>query len=158
RLQTYALPSYWAITNLSSLGATEISGNTIGRVANKGMEGLAITPDGSMLVGFEQSPLIQDGGDGGRANRVITIDVATGETHQYVYDNHLDDTNKNYNSSELLALNNHEMLVLERDGKGKGDGSTAVVKRIYKFDLTGATDIGALNGGAGISGEANLLP
>jgi len=28
------------------MGAAEISGNTTGRVANKGMEGLAITPDG----------------------------------------------------------------------------------------------------------------
>ncbi len=158
RLHTYTLPGYFAAPNLSSLGATEISGNTIGRVANKGMEGLAITPDGSMLVGFEQSPLIQDGGDGGRANRIVTIDVADGSVHQYVYDNYLADTNKNYNSSEILALNNHEFLVVERDGKGKGDGSNAVVKRIYRVDLAGATDIGTLNGGAGISGEANLLP
>ena len=154
RLHTYVLPGYWAIPNLNSAGATEISGNTIGRVANKGMEGLAITPDGSLLVGFEQSPLIQDGGDGGRANRIVTIDVATGETHEYVYDNFLADTAKAYNSSEILALNNHEMLVLERDGKGKGDGSNAVVKRIYKIDLAGATDVGPL----GLSGEANLLP
>src|SRR5262245_25969783 len=154
RVHTYALPSYWAISNLNSAGATEISGNTIGRVANKGMEGLAITPDGSLLIGFEQSPLIQDGGDGGRANRIVTIDVATGETHEYVYDNHLDDTNKNYNSSEILALNDHEMLVLERDGKGKGDGSSDVVKRILKIDLAGATDVWPL----GLSGEASLLP
>ena len=115
------------------------------------MEGLAITPDGKTLVGFEQSPLIQDGGDGGRANRIVTIDVATGATHEYVYDNFLDDTRKAYNSSEILALNNHEFLVLERDGKGLGDGSTAVVKRIYKIDLAGATDVSDL------SGEATLL-
>jgi hypothetical protein len=160
RLSTYVLPAYFAISNLSGVGATEINpaNNPIGRVANKGMEGLAITPDGSMLVGFVQSPLIQDGGDGGRANRIVTIDVASGVTHQYVYDNFLADTAKAYNSSEILALNDHEFLVLERDGKGKGDGSNAVVKRIYKIDLAGATDVGALNGGAGISGEANLLP
>jgi hypothetical protein len=157
RLRSYALPAAFAATNVSALGATEISGNSSGRVANKGMEGLAITPDGGTLVGFMQSPLIQDGGDGGRANRIVTIDVATGATHQYVYDNFLADTGKAYNSSELLALNSHEFLVLERDGKGLGDGSNAVVKRIYKIDLAGATDIGALNGGAGISGQANLL-
>jgi hypothetical protein len=157
RLRSYALPAGFAVSNLSSQGAVEISGNTSGRVANKGMEGLAITPDGKTLVGFMQSPLIQDGGDGGRANRIVTIDVATGATKQFVYDNFLADTNKAYNSSELLALNSHEFLVLERDGKGLGDGSAAVVKRIYKIDIAGATDIGALNGGAGISGEANLL-
>ena len=158
RIRSFALPSAFTAANLSSQGALEISGNSSGRVANKGMEGLAITPDGKTLVGFEQSPLIQDGGDGGRANRIVSIDIATGATHQYVYDNYLSDTKKAYNSSEMLALNDHEFLVLERDGKGLGDGSNAVVKRIYKINLAGATDIGALNGGAGISGEANLLP
>ena len=158
RTNTFALPTAFTAPNLSSQGAIEISGNTAGRVANKGMEGLAITPDGKTLVGFEQSPLIQDGGDGGRANRLVTIDIASGSTKQYVYDNYLTDKSKAYNSSEILAVNSHEFLVLERDGKGLGDGTPAVVKRIYKVDLTGATDIGSLNAGAGISGEANLLP
>jgi hypothetical protein len=152
RRATFALPAIFDIAAKSSQGAVEISGNTSGRVANKGMEGLAITPDGSTLVGFEQSPLIQDGGDGGRANRIVTINIETGETHQYCYDNFLADTNKAYNSSELLALNSHEFLVLERDGKGRGDDSSAVVKRLYKIDLAGATDV------SNLSGEANLLP
>ena len=163
RLKTFSLPTAFNAPHLSPNSATEISGNTTGRVANKGMEGLAITPDGRTLVGFEQSPLIQDGGDGGRTNRIVSIDIATGSTHQYVYDNRLTDPanpakTKTYNSSELLALNDHEFLVLERDGKGQGDGSDAVLKRIYKINLAGATDIGALNGGAGIQGESNLLP
>ena len=157
RTGTYTLPSAFTAANLSPVGATEISGNTTGRVANKGMEGLAITPDGKYLVGFEQSPLIQDGGDGGKANRLVKIDVETGATQQFVYNNYLADKNKTYNSSEILALNDHEFLVLERDGKGLGDGTSAVLKRIYKIDLNGATDIGTLNGGAGISGESNLL-
>ncbi len=121
------------------------------------MEGLAITPNGQYLVGFEQSPLIQDGGDGGRANRIVRIDINTGVVEQFVYDNFLTDKNKSYNSSEILAINSHEFLVLERDGKGLGDGSNAAVKRLYKIDLNGAQDISLLNGGAGISGEANLL-
>jgi hypothetical protein len=158
RTRVFTLPIDFDSDNLSAKGDDEIANNSYGRVANKGMEGLAITPDGSMLIGFEQSPLIQDGGDGGRANRIITIDIATGVTHQYVYDNQLTDpVTKSYNSSEILAINNHEFLVLERDGKGLGDASKAVVKRLYKIDLNGATDIGALNDGAGISGEANLL-
>jgi hypothetical protein len=152
REKSFKLPDNLFVAAKNSQGALEISGNTSGRVANKGMEGLAITPDGAMLVGFVQSPLIQDGGDGGRANRIVTIDRATGEMHQYAYDNHLADINKNYNSSDLLALNDHEFLVLERDGKGLGDDSSAVVKRLYKIDIAGATDVSAL------SGEANLLP
>ena len=69
-----------AIAVKAPTGAAEISGNTTGRVANKGMEGLAISPDGKTLFGFVQSPLIQDGGDGGRANRIVTIDIETGTT------------------------------------------------------------------------------
>src|SRR6478672_11502136 len=38
RLQSFTLPSYYGVTNLSSQGNTEISGNTQGRLANKGME------------------------------------------------------------------------------------------------------------------------
>jgi hypothetical protein len=152
RRHTYALPASFYIAAKNSQGAFEISGNTSGRVANKGMEGLAITPDGSMLVGFVQSPLIQDGGDGGRANRIVTIDTDTGETHQYCYDNFLADMNKAYNSSEIVALNRNEFLVLERDGKGRGDDSSAVVKRLYKINLANATDV------SNVSGEANLLP
>ncbi|MDE2389560.1 MAG: esterase-like activity of phytase family protein, partial [Betaproteobacteria bacterium] len=78
RIKSFALPGNLAAANLSSSGATEISGNTTGRVANKGMEGLAISPDGTTLFGFMQSPLLQDGGDGGRANRIVSIDIATG--------------------------------------------------------------------------------
>lgn len=157
RIAAFALPSAVTAPNLAATGAAEISGNTTGRVANKGMEGLAITPDGKTLIGFMQSPLIQDGGDGGRANRIVTIDIATGTTKQFVYDNYLADKAKTYNSSEILAINDHEFLVLERDGKGLGDGSKAVVKRIYKIDLNGATEIGGLNNGNGISGENALL-
>jgi hypothetical protein len=153
RIGVVTLPDKFAVSNLSSQGSVEISGNTAGRVANKGMEGLAISQDGTTLIGFEQSPLIQDGGDGGRMNRIVTVDIASGVTHEYAYDNYVGAPfNKAYNSSEILALNSHEFLVLERDGKGLGDGSKAVMKQIYKVDLAGATDVSA------ISGAANLQP
>lgn len=152
RLRNIRLPAEFSAARPSSSGSAEISGNSSGRVANKGMEGLAITPDGKTLVGFEQSPLIQDGGDGGRANRIVAIDIRSGATRQYVYDNRLSDKNKNYNSSEILAVNGSKFLVLERDGKGLGDGSAAVVKRLYLIDLSKATELGKQ------SGESNLLP
>ena len=145
RLRTFSLPNSFAVSNLSSSGAAEISGNTTGRVANKGMEGLAISPDGKTLFGFVQSPLIQDGGDGGRYNRIVKIDVATGAVSQFAFDNQI--AGKAYNSSELLALNDHELIVLERDGKGMGDGSPgskAVVKQLTKIDLTGATEVSGI--------------
>lgn len=152
RLRAFKLPAALAIAVKAPTGAAEISGNTKGRVANKGMEGLAISPDGKTLFGFVQSPLIEDGGDGGRANRIVKLDIKTGATAQYLYDNYLADKSKAYNSSELLALNSHELLVLERDGKGLGDDSKADVKRIYKIDLASAQDV------SGLSGEAALLP
>ena len=150
RLRSFALPDTFAISKLSSSGATEIANNTSnGRITNKGMEGLAITPDGKSLVGFMQSPLAQDGDDGGQANRIVKIDIATGAVKQFAYDNRIG--SKNYNSSEIVALNDHEFLVLERDGKGLGDGSTAAVKQVWKVDIAGAADV------SGLSGQAALL-
>lgn len=148
RTRAYALPGNLAIANLSSSKDAEIGGNVQGRVTNKGMEGLAITPDGRTLFGFMQSPLIQDGGDGARFNRIVSIDTVTGNTRQFAYDSRIG--SKNYNSSEILALNDHQFLVLERDGKGLGDGSNAGLKQMRFVDLAGATDVG------GLSGEASL--
>jgi hypothetical protein len=161
RTNTYTLPASFAISNLNSGGGTEISGNTSGRVANKGMEGLAISPDGKTLIGFVQSPLIQDGGDGGRTNRIITIDIASGASKQFAYDNKIG--SKNYNSSEILALNDHQFLVLERDGKGLGDGGTvatggspAVVKQVWAVDLSGADDVSTLSGQTSLLAKAPI--
>lgn len=151
-LKTFDLPANLAAANQSATGAAEISGNSQGRVANKGMEGLAITPDGKTLVGFMQSALLQDGGDGAKANRIVTIDIATGVTKQYAYNNVI--SSKSYGSSEILALNSHQFLVLERDGKGLGDGSAAKVKQIWVVDLAGAVDVSALTGEAALLAKA----
>jgi hypothetical protein len=144
RLKVFTLPSTFAVTHLSPVGDTEINGNTSGRVANKGMEGLAITPDGQTLVGIMQAPLIQDGG---KTVRIVTIDIATGTTHAYAYT-----LTTGSGVSEIIAVNDHEFLVDERDGKGLGDDSKAVAKALYKIDLTGAQDVSTL------SGSANLAP
>ena len=56
RVRSYALPAKFAVSKQFPVGDTEISGNTSGRVANKGMEGLAITPDGRYLVGASVPP------------------------------------------------------------------------------------------------------
>ena len=123
--------------NLSSQGDVEIKGNTVGRVANKGMEGLAITPDGKTLVGGMQSPLAQDGGDiAGGITRIVTIDIKTGRTHEYAYQ--LDTAGKKTTISEILAVNDHEFLVIERDEKA---GEEAKIKRVVKIDIAGASDI-----------------
>jgi hypothetical protein len=147
RIRSMKLPDHLFVSTLSSQGAVEISGNTSGRVANKGMEGLAITPDGNTLVGIMQNALIQDAAQGGDAKnllRIVTVDVNTGKTtHEYAY---LLTTGSGV--SEITALNQHEFLVDERDGKGLGDGSTAKFKQIFKIDLAGAVDVMDMDGTA----------
>jgi len=143
RIRSFTLPANLDVSNLSPQSAVEISGNTSGRVANKGMEGLALTPDGKTLVGIMQAPLVQDAADAATKKllRIVTIDIATGTTHEFGYK--LTDGS---GVSDIIAVNDHEFLVDERDGKGLGDGSTAKVKELFKIDITGATDITNLTG------------
>lgn len=142
RLRSFQLPSYFYVQNLSPVGSNEISGNTIGRTANKGMEGLAITPDGRTLVGIMQNSLIQDNNEGAtKLLHIVTVDIASGGTHEYAYL-----LTSGSGVSEIVALNSHEFLVDERDGHGRGDGSNAVVKQLFKIDLAGAVDISGMDG------------
>jgi hypothetical protein len=145
-IRNFELPAKYYVPNQNAVGDTEISGNTIGRVANKGMEGLAITPDGKTIIGIVQAPMAQDAAisASNKLLRIIAIDVATGTIKgEYGYK-----LTTGSGVSEITAINDHEFLVLERDGKGLGDGSNAAVKTLFKIDLTGATDISSLSGSA----------
>jgi hypothetical protein len=145
RIRSYRLPDEFYVAHPAPTTDQEISMNSIGRIANKGMEGLAITPDGRKLVGMLQTATIQDtaeGGDAANLLRMAVVDVLTGKTlHEYGY---LLTTGSGV--SELLALNDHEFLVDERDGKGLGDGSKAKIKQVFKIDLNNATDIQGMDG------------
>ena len=154
RTKTFTVPAKFYVSNLSSMGATEIAGNTSGRTANKGFEGLAITPDGKTLVAMVQAALIQDANQGGAAAnllRFVTIDIASGAvTHEFAYG-----LTTGSGVSEILALNNHEIIVDERDGKGLGDGSKAKYKQLFKIDLNAATDVGSMDG---LTAAKNIVP
>ncbi len=154
RTRVLTLPAKFFVSNLSSHVDAEIANNTAGRVTNKGMEGLAITPDGKTLVGAMQSPLIQDGGDvKGGVTRIVTIDIRTGTTHEYAYQ--LDKGTKT-TVSDVLAINDHEFLVDERDSKGRADapGSQAVFKKLFRIDLQFAQDVSGTTGVT--AGVANI--
>ncbi len=145
RIRSYSLPANLAITTLSSQKDIEIASNTIGRVTNKGMEGLAITPDGRMLVGIMQANLEQDKK---KSLRIVTIDVITGATHEYAYK--LTDGS---GVSDIVAVNDHQFLVDERDGNGLADtplltdvASAATVKKLFLIDLNGAQDVTSISG------------
>ncbi|GAB4042350.1 esterase-like activity of phytase family protein [Spirosoma litoris] len=112
------------------------------RRPNRGMEGLTITPDGKTLVGLMQSPMYNPSSgavSGSTVLRVITFDIATGATKQYVY---LMENSTLTGCSEIAAITNTTFIALERDGDyGGNPAKPATFKRIYKFDLAGATDI-----------------
>jgi hypothetical protein len=154
RIRTFDLPAHLDVSHLYPVGNDEINNNTSGRTANKGMEGLAITPDGRMLVGMMQAALIQDNNEGGAASkllRFVTIDIPSGRvTHEFAY--LLTDGS---GVSEIVALNNHEFLVDERDGKGLGDGSNAKFKELFKIDINGAVDVSNMDG---LTAAQNAVP
>jgi hypothetical protein len=111
------------------------------RRPNRGMEGLAITPDGRTLVGAMQSPLDNPTTAIGRASnayRIITFDIASGATKTFVY---VADAVGNI-VSEITAISATSFLVIERDGLFQGGSPAAVSKRVYRIDLANATDVG----------------
>lgn len=76
---------------------------------------------------------------GSLAIRILTFDIASGDTKQYVY---LMDRSNLQASSEIVAIANTTFLVLERDGEyGTEATRSTVIKKIYKIGLTSATDV-----------------
>ena len=154
RIDVIRVPSSFAVSTLSSVGNDEIADNTSGRVANKGMEGLAISPDGKVLFGAMQSPLLQDGGTSGAYTRILRVDLRTGKTTQYAYPlTNIGTTAKpKYPTiSEAIAVNDHELLMDERDGAGLGDDSNAAFKKVFLIDLKNAQDVSQASGQAGLA-------
>src|SRR5260370_25311177 len=134
------VPARFRIAHPAGVAAEEIAQNTSGRQTNGGLEGLAIVPDGSRLYAAMQRPLLQDSQPGEGVKRIVTnsrvieFDRARGTTREFLYP--LDDTANGV--SEILAINSHEFLVLERDGR---DRTEAMTKKISRIDVERATDI-----------------
>lgn len=151
-------------------------GLNAGRQDNRGFEGIAITPDGRRLLAVLQDPLINEPGpNNGRNGRNVRIVVFDNDHHsptylksiaQYAYQLELQADvaarivaaggvatptdprqGRNIGLSAILAINETEFLVLERDNRGIGvdDPAGANVvgsKRIFKIEVTpDTTDI-----------------
>lgn len=121
------------------------------RKANRGMEGLTITPDGKTLVGIMQSPMYNPtkaAVSNSLVLRILTFDIATGATKQYIY---LMENASLTGCSEILAVNATTFLTIERDGNyGGAPTNPATFKKIFKVDLANATDVSdAANGETG---------
>ncbi|MDY3553076.1 esterase-like activity of phytase family protein [Gemmata sp. JC717] len=145
RVASLPVPAHFVAPKPGKAPADELPPKSVsGRQPNRGMEGLAIAPDGKTLFGIMQSPLIQDGALDGKNNRtgvncrILELHLATKKSREFVYPLH----DAGYGVNEILAVNDHEFLVLERDGKG---GNEAEFKRLYLIDLTDATDVSAVS-------------
>lgn len=119
------------------------------RRANRGMEGLAITPDGKTLVGMMQSPMYnpsKNAVSNSTVLRILTFDIATGATKQYAY---LMDNTTLTGVSDIVAVNATTFLTIERDGLFGGDTTNpAAFKKVFKIDISNATDISDAADGA----------
>lgn len=108
------------------------------RRANRGMEGLAKTPDEKYLVGIMQSTLYNPSKKevvNNRLIRIVKFELATGKIWQYLYQQ-----NKETDSCcGITALSNDEFIVIERDGKFAGEENAH--KYLFKINLKDATDV-----------------
>ncbi|HLP83035.1 MAG TPA: esterase-like activity of phytase family protein [Phycisphaerales bacterium] len=145
-LRRLELPARYAIANPAVTYQEEMPpANTAGRQANRGFESLAISPDGTKLFAMTQSPLIQDSALDDRNRRkginmrLLEITLPTSwETDpksadkptfkEYLYQ--LDDARDGVN--EILAVNDRDLLVLERDSKG---GMESKKRGIFRVSL-----------------------
>ena len=76
--------------------------------------------------------------------RLLKVDLQTGATTEYVYV--VDAINQGRGVNDLLAIDDHEFLVVERDNRSlvptpPNAAQTPNIKRIYKINLAGATDV-----------------
>jgi hypothetical protein len=120
------------------------AGNDAGKRNNRGLEGLAITPDGNYAFAMLQSPTLEEGGaaQSGSFSRIVKFDTNTGEAvAQYAYQ--MVRTGQGQGTSGIVALNDTQFLVLERNNRGVGVGAVLATadKSVYLVDITQADDV-----------------
>jgi hypothetical protein len=147
---TNAVPKVGADVNYNA--TTSIAPNlTAGRDNNRGLEGLAISPDGKYAYAMLQNGLISDGTytapdsfTRSLYTRILKYDTTTGlNVAQYAYK--LDNISSGRGISALVALDDTRFMVLERNNRGLGvpnaNLGTPWDKKVYLIDLIGATDV-----------------
>ncbi|PTR34955.1 phytase-like protein with esterase activity [Luteibacter sp. OK325] len=142
---------------------TSLKPPVTGRRNNQGVEGMALSPDGTRLFVVLQSALIQDAearevpadASGRSLARVLVYDVSHGGVPKMpvghyvvrlpVYADRGDGgaPNKTAAQSEIRVLDNHTFLMLARDGNGLGaeGGKPIVYKSVLLVDTDGASNL-----------------
>jgi hypothetical protein len=133
------------------------------RRQNRGFE--AIAYDSGKIYTFVQSPLrnptsLANSALNGLKNiRVVEFDPATLATKQYLYVLDNSDLGGEPNTradkiGDAVSFGNGEFLVVERDDDSvSGDKPSDIEKKIYRFNLAGATDVSSFNDVVGTTGK-----
>lgn len=113
------------------------------RRPNRGMEGLAVTPDEQTLVGIMQSTMYNPDRKVKKLDvtRIVTINPTSGKVHQYLYKQ---EKAQNANS-EIACVSTDKFLVIERDGHFLSKDPKAQ-KCVYLIDLSTGTDLEKIHG------------
>ncbi|MHA3772474.1 choice-of-anchor I domain-containing protein [Verrucomicrobiota bacterium sgz303538] len=134
-----------------------------GRRQNRGFEGVAL--DGGKIYAFVQSPVRNPGTLSNAALtamrniRIVELDPATLKTKQYIYVMDNADLGAGTNTradkiGDAASFGNGEFLVIERDDDKVGsDDPSLIEKKIYRFNLAGATDVTGKDGLIGTTGK-----
>lgn len=118
---------------------------------NLAIEGSTFSVDGTTIWTSMEAPVIQDGpvptANSGALSRITQYDRRGNVLSEYAYP--IDSVpHVGYNAktaengvSEMLAINKHEFLTLERASVQSSDGTFKNYVRIYKIDVNHASDI-----------------
>lgn len=141
KIREFSVPASYQADFVSADAAEEATKNVKGRQPNGGFEGLAVTPSGNKIVALIQKPLIQDSeglDDGSKREgvncRMVIFNPAGQPINEFVYTLEQSGTGL----SEILAVNEHQFLVIERDSKS---GLAAKNKQLFLIDIRNATDV-----------------
>ncbi len=122
---------------------------------NLALEGSSFSPNGEFYFTSMEAPLYQDGNiptvDAGGYSRITKYDRQGHILAQYAYPVSAipakpgEGKSADNGVSEMLTINNHEMLMLERSGVQAADGSYSNYIRIYKIDTRHASNINKID-------------
>ncbi|PMQ11517.1 esterase-like activity of phytase family protein [Janthinobacterium sp. AD80] len=139
----------------------KVSKDEVGSRNNMSFEGLSFAADGKSLWLGMEAALYQDGPlatpDHGSVVRITRLDRSGKVLGQYAYpieavaSRPAPGREADNGVSEILAVNDHQLLVVERAGVENAAGVYANHVRIYLMETDGATDIQAIPALAGAS-------